>query len=362
MLQLWHLTVIKIEKTRKILVSYEESDDHKKSMMIYLTRNSKQEPIGKKEKWGSPYNGSFTYLMEFISKFNVFFKEHLIKYQTEGIKTTTYLSTNAYEEILQFVRKNILKRIIEQINGDRTKYHPLIEDSRGKAESVRQLTLSSDSVAQNYIIHCKEGLCCRIEQEDFVSVDIAKIRMFSCSICGKEFNRNDNLKVHERIHTGQGRYKCLNFFPRVQINSNSKLHKYYTCQTCGKEFRRSANLRVHERIHSGQKPFKCPYCAYEWFQDTFPCYLMELSSFSRSKTQHPSSHNSANSSEISSNSILKRKSYRCPNCSYTAKHLHHLKEHVIYIHTRNFPFVCSTCGRGFTAKHRLKTHRLFKNH
>ncbi|GFQ84820.1 tissue-resident T-cell transcription regulator protein, partial [Trichonephila clavata] len=33
-------------------------------------------------------------------------------------------------------------------------------------------------------------------------------RVFSCSICGKKFNRNDNLKVHERIHSGQGRYSC----------------------------------------------------------------------------------------------------------------------------------------------------------
>lgn len=46
-----------------------------------------------------------------------------------------------------------------------------------------------------------------------------------CIECGKAFNRLDNLKTHQRIHTG--------------MKDNSKLH---LCVYCGKEFNNSSNM------------------------------------------------------------------------------------------------------------------------
>lgn len=46
-----------------------------------------------------------------------------------------------------------------------------------------------------------------------------------CSECGKAFNRLDNLKTHQRIHTG--------------LKDNSRLH---LCVYCGKEFNNSSNM------------------------------------------------------------------------------------------------------------------------
>lgn len=46
-----------------------------------------------------------------------------------------------------------------------------------------------------------------------------------CSDCGKAFNRLDNLKTHQRIHTG--------------MKDNSRLH---LCIYCGKEFNNSSNM------------------------------------------------------------------------------------------------------------------------
>ncbi|GIY19018.1 hypothetical protein CEXT_401681 [Caerostris extrusa] len=51
----------------------------------------------------------------------------------------------------------------------------------------------------------------------------------------------------------------LNFFIHGQNRSNFGVH---ACQTCGKNFNRADNLRVHERTHSKQKAFKCHYCTY----------------------------------------------------------------------------------------------------
>ncbi|KAF8771122.1 PR domain zinc finger protein 1 like protein [Argiope bruennichi] len=141
--------------------------------------------------------------------------------------------------------------------------------------------------------------------------------------------------------------------------------KTFYCSTCGKEFHRKDHLKVHERIHSGQKRFRCNYCDYSANQlshvqqhtvhkhtRNFPhlcscviqdrsCSLMGFYSLGNATT----------------GTGLRRKIYNCSYCSYTAKQLIHLKEHIIYIHTRNFPFICSVCGRGFTAMHRLKAHQ-----
>ena len=163
---------------RQIFTSHEESDDHKKAMMIYLTRKSNKGTIDKElkeqatknqqyyyniltrvvaaikflaqrglplrghdEKWGSPQNGNFMGLMELISEFDPFLKEHLTKCQTGAIKSTTYLSKTVYEEIVQLMGKNVLQRIIEQIKEDDTKYYTLIVDSTPDIAHTDQLAI-----------------------------------------------------------------------------------------------------------------------------------------------------------------------------------------------------------------------------
>jgi len=66
-------------------------------------------------------------------------------------------------------------------------------------------------------------------------------REFACTIpgCGKKFSRTDELKRHNRIHTGDKPYKC---------------------EKCLRSFSRSDHLRTHTRTHTGEKPYECRYC------------------------------------------------------------------------------------------------------
>lgn len=57
-----------------------------------------------------------------------------------------------------------------------------------------------------------------------------KDQVFVCEECGKVFFRNDLLKNHMRVHTGD---------------------KPFTCEVCGESFRESGHLRRHMTRHTG---------------------------------------------------------------------------------------------------------------
>ena len=93
------------------------------------------------------------------------------------------------------------------------------------------------------------------------------VKPFTCTTCGRSFSQAKNLRDHERIHLGVKPFTCTmcgkSFKRAGDLRKHERIHsgvKPFTCTMCGKSFSQAGNLREHERIHSGVKPFTCIIC------------------------------------------------------------------------------------------------------
>ncbi|CDW51955.1 zinc finger protein [Trichuris trichiura] len=69
---------------------------------------------------------------------------------------------------------------------------------------------------------------------------------YPCSFCHKMFRHRRDLRIHERVHTGE---------------------RPYVCGYCEKGFTQSQALTIHIRTHTGEKPYTCVSCG-QMFRDT----------------------------------------------------------------------------------------------
>ncbi|XP_069606308.1 oocyte zinc finger protein XlCOF22-like isoform X2 [Ranitomeya imitator] len=160
---------------------------------------------------------------------------------------------------------------------------------------------------------------------------------YSCSECGKCFNRKWILASHHRTHTGEKPYSCSvcgkcfgHKSYHVTHQRTHKGEKSFLCSECGKCFVRKSSLDIHQRTHTGEKPFSCSECG--------KCFARK-SNFVRHRRTHTG-----------------EKPFSCSECGKCFARKSNVVRHQ-KCHTGNKPYSCSECGKYFAYKSRLAKHQ-----
>lgn len=164
------------KKAEEIISSHENSKEHNKCTMTYITYSLKNERIdtssikamadevqywykvlkrvvsvvrflgerglpfrGSEEKIGSPNNGNFLGIIELIAEYDPFLEQHIKLFANKGRGNVSYLSKTIFEEFVEAMAKKILQYIIREVQN--AKYWGLILDSTPDISHVDQLSV-----------------------------------------------------------------------------------------------------------------------------------------------------------------------------------------------------------------------------
>ncbi|XP_050091261.1 gastrula zinc finger protein XlCGF28.1-like [Anopheles aquasalis] len=168
-----------------------------------------------------------------------------------------------------------------------------------------------------------------------------------CDICGKEFIKWFNLKMHIRHkHTDEQQPKVQCDFPGCQLTyttvANMRKHRkshdpnymapqpqQYICEQCGKSYTTAGALKAHTYSHTGDRPFACTLCEKKFVN-------------SNKLRIHMMRHQGI-------------KKYECPHCGMKKTTKNELRIHINH-HTKERLSICSTCGQSFTSSGNLARH------
>ncbi len=158
-------------------------------------------------------------------------------------------------------------------------------------------------------------------------------RSCKCTVCGRAFVTQTQLRSHLRRHTGEHSRIRLSSDPKIRPSqyqaNNLNLSQAIVTQT---------QLRSHLRRHTGgsssqdivDKPYKCTICKFS-------------SEYKDSLASHIGTHTG-------------EKPYKCGLCEYETRYRSALYRHIWNKHPDTKPFQCTVCGQSFVKQTQLRWH------
>ncbi|XP_023389588.1 zinc finger protein 467 [Pteropus vampyrus] len=165
----------------------------------------------------------------------------------------------------------------------------------------------------------------------------ASEKPYGCGECERRFRDQLTLRLHQRLHRGEGPCACpdcgRSFTQRAHMLLHERSHRGerpFPCSECDKRFSKKAHLTRHLRTHTGERPYPCAECGKRFSQKI-----------------HLGSHQKTHTGE---------RPFPCTECEKRFRKKTHLIRHQ-RIHTGERPYQCAQCTRSFTHKQHLVRHQ-----
>ncbi|XP_053605979.1 zinc finger protein 16-like [Plodia interpunctella] len=187
--------------------------------------------------------------------------------------------------------------------------------------------------------------------------------VYSCNICGKQYDKYHSFGDHCYYHYSKDRFECDECDKSFSRLSSLVLHTAAAhagaelrCAQCGRAYASEARLRAHLRDKHGQLRVRCAERGCGIIFDT-PKDLIYHQAVHKSgnRCQHCGLQFASMSACERHIPVHRKKQYSCPVCtrSYAEKYL--TMKH-IQTHFSSVLHLCKVCGKIFNAKNRLMEH------